>query len=343
MPVIAPAVAVIHPSYTMPELLLPYSQASGAFATLPRGDAEVRLGEGDLAAYINRIDVRTKVAAGQAAYNQLPSCDVVLSLIKTPTYLMRVRAEYDHHDTAAMARRGVSIVQAQRLAMRQGHFQQGRVALLYGFNPQNGEGLINANGATSVPLPADQYGNTTVTTYDNGSMAFFLINQWEQIKVRTNQLGIGRTVVILGPQRVLGTFAYNVVQLVQYQRVGAGSTSTAGVVKAVSMDNGDTVIWAYDDTLIGKGAAASGSPTDAVLMVMPEVEKPQGSTWNTNEFAKLAPGLEACTLQLCDMAAPREIPTPLPGGAIDVLSEMRITSGWGVRPEAITVISMPYP
>jgi hypothetical protein len=43
------------------------------------------------------------------------------------------------------------------------------------------------------------------------------------------------------------------------------------------------------------------------------------------------------------MAAPREIPTPLPGGAMDVLSEMRMTSGWAPRPEAVTVISMTFP
>ena len=52
--------------------------------------------------------------------------------------------------------------------------------------------------------------------------------------------------------------------------------------------------------------------------------------------------IEACTLQLADMAAPREIPTPLAGGAIDVLSELRITSGWAPRPEAVTIVSMQY-
>ena len=98
------------------------------------------------------------------------------------------------------------------------------------------------------------------------------------------------------------------------------------------------IVWAYDDTLIGKGAGGA----DAVIVVMPEVEKPNGGKINTNEFAKLAPGLEACTIQLCDMAAPREIPTPLPGGAIDVLSEWRITSGWAVRPEAVTICAMTY-
>ena len=338
MPNIAPAYTIVNPSFILPELLLPYTQASGAFETLAGGEPMVRLDEGDLYVYIKRIDLRTKIAAGQAASNQLPSVSTAMSMISTPTYLMRVRAEYDHHDTAALGRWGVPIVQAQRLGMRQGHFQLGRTALLYGFNPANGEGLVNTNGATALNLPPDSNGNTTVVTYDNGQMAFFLNLQVQAVKTRTNQLGIGRKFVFLGPQRTLGAFEYNVVQVTQFQRVGAGTTSTAGVVKSVLMDNGDEVLWCYDDTLIGKGSGG----TDLVIIAMPEVEKPEGDDFNTNEFAKLSPGLDACTLQLCDMMAPREIPTPLPGGAIDVVSEMRITSGWGVRPEALSLISMQY-
>src|SRR5208283_541653 len=140
------------------------------------------LSDGDLVVYINRIDLRTKMAAGQMAYNSLPSVSVALSQISTPTYLYRVRAEYDHHDTAAMSRRGVSIVEAQRLGMRQGHFQLMRSALLYGLNPAAGEGLLNANGATTIPLPADSNGNDTVTTYDNGQMAFFILSQLSAMK-----------------------------------------------------------------------------------------------------------------------------------------------------------------
>ena len=104
------------------------------------------------------------------------------------------------------------------------------------------------------------------------------------------------------------------------------------------LENGDTVLWGYDDTLQGKGAGGS----DAIILVMPEVEKPEGGTINTNEFARLAPGLDACLLQLGDMAAPREIPTPLPGGVIDIVSELRSTSGWGVRPEAVTILSAAH-
>jgi hypothetical protein len=341
MPGLTPSYSIVNPSFVEPGIILPYVQASGAFDTLADGEPLVRLGDGDLYVYMKRLDVRTRMAAGQSAYNMLPSVSVTMNMISTPSYLIRVRAEYDHHDTAAMGRWGVNIVDAQRLGMRQGHFQLSRNALLYGFNPANGEGLTNAQGATAVTLPADSNGNSTIVTYDNGELGVWLLTQISSLKTRCNQLGIGREFVILGPQRTLAAMEYqNIVQLVQFQREGAGSVTTAGLVKNVVGMNEDNVVWVYDDTLIGKGVG--GGNNDLVLLVMPEVKKSVANKINTNEIAKLAPGIEACTLMYCDMAAPKEIPTPLAGGAIDVLSEWRITSGWGVRPEAITNMTMQY-
>lgn len=335
----ASSYVTVNPSFTEPEIILPYSQASGAFDILMEGQPRVRLGDGDLYVYMKRLDLRTKLSAGQASPNQLPGVTLTNSQISTPTYNLRVRSEYDHHDVAAAGRWGFSLPEAYRLGMWQGHFQLARSALLYGFQPANGEGIIHTNGATALNLPADQFGATTVLTYDNGSMAFFLLQQVGNIKTRTNQLGIGRKFTILGPQRVLEQFEYpGIVQLVQYQRVGAGTATTAGVVKETLMANGDQILWCYDDTLIGQGNGG----TDAVLVVMPEVERPDGDKLNTNIFATLAPGNPTCTTMYADMAAPREIISPLAGGATDMLSEWRITSGWAVRPEAVTIISMQY-
>jgi hypothetical protein len=339
MPGVTPSFTVVNPSFVEPGIILPYVQASGAFDTLAEGEPLVRLADGDLYVYAKRLDVRTRMAAGQAAYNLLPSVSIGMSQISTASYEMRVRAEWDHHDTAAMGRWGVNIVEAFRLGMRQGHFQLARNALLYGFNPVSGEGLINAQGATTVNLPPDSNGNDTMITYDNGELGVWFLTQIQALKTRCNQLGIGRSFTILGPQRDLGIMEYqNIVQLVQFQREGAGSRTTAGMIKDVVGLNDDDIIWVYDDTLIGKGAGG----TDAIFLVMPEVKKPAGSKINTNEIAKLAPGIEACTLMYADMAAPREIPTPLAGGAIDTLSEWRITSGWGVRPEAITIMNVQF-
>lgn len=335
----ANAFVTLNPSFIEPEILLQYSQASGYTDTLADGQLRVRLAEDDLIVYMKQLNLRTKMTAGTASANELPGVDIMASMISAPTYLQKVRAQYDHHDVAAGSRWGFAVPEAYRLGMRQANFQLARDAGLFGFNPQNGEGLLNTPGATAVNLPADSNGNTTVVTYDNGQMAFFLAQQILNIKSRTYQLGIGKKFTILGPQRTLGSFEYNVVQLVQFQRIGAGTTSTAGTVKEILMANGDMLTWAYDDTLIGQGANGA----DAVLLVMPEVTKPAGDKpVNTNEFAKMAPGNSVVATQYCDMAAPREIISPMPAGATDFVQEWRITSGWGVRPQGVTIISMTY-
>ncbi len=340
MPITAPAFVTVNPSYIEPGFVMPIAQASGAFDALAGNGPLVRLSPGDLFVYMKRLDMRVNVAAGQQPYNQLPSASIEFSQFSAPTYLQRVRGTWDHHDVDSVGRWGISVVEAQRLATRQGHFQQARDALLYGYMPSNGEGLVNAAGATSVTLPPDQNGNDTIVSYDNGQLAFFIVQQILNIKSRTNQLGIGRRFNILGPQRALGQMEYpNIVQLTQFQRTGAGSETTAGLVKSILERNGDVITWTYDDTLIGKGAGG----TDLIIINMPEVEQPTGAApWNTNEFARLTPNTSACAAQYADMAAPREIMSPLAGGATDMLTEMRLTSGWAIRGETITLLSAAY-
>ncbi len=334
----ASAYVTVNPSFSEPEFLMQYNQASGFIDTLADGQLRVRLAEDDLLVYMKQLNLRTKMASGTAAANELPGVNITASQISTPTYLLRVGAQWNHHDVAAGARWGFSTPEAYRLGMRQANFQLARDACLFGLNPQNGEGLLNATGVTAVNLPPDSNGNTTVVTYDNGQMAFFIAQQILNIKTRTVNLGKGRKFTILGPQRTLGLFEYNIVQLVQYQRQGAGSASTAGTVKEILMSNGDTLVWAYDDTLIGQGAGN----TDAVIIVMPEVAKPNVGGVDTNIFATMTPGTGVCTTQYCDMAAPREITSPLAQGTTDFLMEWRITSGWAPRSTALTVVSMQY-
>lgn len=330
----------INPNFTMPELIIQYQQPSGAFLALPNGTIMPRLSPTDLAVYIKRLNVKSAFIANQNVSNQLPSCSIDATQISSPTYLLRARAIYDHHDIAYANNWGFSLPDAQRLAMRQGIFQGLRQGLLYGFNSQNaGEGLLNAPGATTTTLPPDSFGNDTVVTYDNGQMYQYLSQQVVQMKTRMNQLGTPARVVVVGPQRVIGQWQYGVVQLTAMQRQGAGSMTTAQSFEATIGANGDDLEWAFDDTLIGQGQ----NGTDAVLIVIPEIKVPYvGSQPNTNVFATLQPGLEATTLMLTDLAAPKEIPVPIAGGALDVLSEMRATPGWGIRSQGIVIISMQY-
>ena len=336
----AGAYKIIEPSFQEPQILMQFQQASGFVDLLEGGKLRTRLAEDDLVVYMKQLNVRTKMSGSQSTGNELPGVDIAASMISTMTYQFRVRSQYDHHDVAAGARWGFAVPEAYRLGMRQAHFQQARDAALFGLQPQNGEGFLNAPGATATNLPPDQFGNDTVLTYDNGQAAFFLAQLIAQLKTRTLQLGKGRKFTILGPQRTLSQWEYNVVQLTSYQRPGAGSDSTKGVLNAITMANGDEVIWAYDDTLQGAG----GSPdSDVILLAIPEVAVQQGpAAVDTNVFATLSPNNPTCLTQYSDMAAPREIISPLPGGATDVLSEWRLTPGWAPRPQALTIITVQY-
>jgi hypothetical protein len=331
----------ISPSFTEPELILTYAQASGAFNALSGGKPRIKIGSEDMAVYVNHLDLRTDVVAGQSPSNLLPSADLEINYYSTPTYLLRVGAIWDHHDMARASIWGVSLPTAQDLAMGQGIFQQMRNALLYGFNPGNGEGLLNTNGATKTTLPPDSYGNTTASTYDNGQMATYLLGQIVTLKTRMYQSGgnIKNTIKVISPQRIFLQFVYsNIVQVTSYQRPGAGTATTGEVVKVVARESGDTFDWYFDDTLQAQGTTSS---YDAVLLTMPEIEQPTIPGIDTNMFAGLQPNIKATNLMYADMPAPMKIPTPVQYGAVSEVHEMRITSGWCVRPQAITIISMP--
>jgi hypothetical protein len=295
-----------------------------------------KLDSDDLLVYMRTLNMRGKAASGASSFNELPGADLSLNMISTPTYLLRTRAEWDHHDVAAGARWGLAVPEGYRQALRQTNYQLARDFCLFGGKPQYGEGIINAPNVTAVNLPADSFGHTTASTYDNGEMAFYLMSIVLAIKSRTYQLGMGKKISIVGPQRILGQFEYNVVQLSQYQRIGAGTASTKETFEAVLQANGDRVTWGYDDTLQGAGAGG----TDLVIVDMPSVEQPPTDGISTNSFAGVTPSSSVCVTQYSDKAAPTELISPLPAGATDMVTEWRISPGFVPRGQAVTLISM---
>jgi hypothetical protein len=336
-----PALAKVSPSFSEPELIVTYAQASGAFNALQGGKPRVKIGSEDLFVYINTLDLRSEAQASQGAPNFLPSATLTTNYYSTATYLIRTRAMWDHHDTAAASAFSVGLPAAQDLAQRQGIFQQMRTGLLYGFNPANGEGLMNTVGATAVTLPPDSYGNTTLSAYDNGEMALWILAQIVALKTRMFQSGgnIKNTIRIVSPQRVFLQLSYgSIVQVVQYQRPGAGTATVGQVIENVVQEMGDSIEWFFDDTLIGKGAGGA----DAVILTIPEVEKPDIPGINTNVFADVNPNMKAVNLMYADAAAPIKIPTPIPDGGITEVQELRVTSGWCIRPEGLSILSIPH-
>jgi len=340
MAVLGTSWAQTHPSRIEPGVLMNINQASGFQELLATGAPRILIDPEDLYVYIRTLAMRGQAATNQNAANLLPGATLIPGYRSTPTYRIRAHAEWDHHDAANMSRWGVNIAEGYRRANRQTIFQTLRNLALFGFNSNLSEGLLNTPGATAVNLPPDSFGDVSVRTYDNGAMAIFLLSVIQQMKNRTFQWGIPHRFVFLGPQRVISQFeTINIVQVTSYQRVGAGTATTAQVVEQVLKETqGDAIEWAYDDTLIGQGQGG----TDAIICIMPEVKQPTGPEWDTNEFAKLEPNLAATTLMYADMPAPLEITVPLPLGAVDTLYEIRATPGWCIRPDAETIISLQY-
>lgn len=338
MPVIAPARVLVHPNRIEPNLIITIAQPSGFMQGLGGKKLRQLLSDNDKVVYQNHVDVRTAVAAQQAAANVLPSATITLDYIQTLTYLIRTRQDYNELDVADAGEYNVALPAAYRLAARQGINQFIRAAFIYGVNASNSEGIINTPNATAVTLPPDTFGDTTLRTYDAGQLAIWFNAQIQYALQSMFRLGMPGRVVLLGPQRIIGTLQWqDIVQVTSYQRPGAGTATTGQVVSKIGDENDVTIDWAYDDTLIGKGAGG----TDAVLLLVPEAVVPTIPGINTNEFAKLSPTTDAMIMQYSNVAAPIEITTPIPEG-LDVVSMMRITSGWAPRAQAVNVLSLPY-
>ena len=336
-----PAQAKVNPSFSEPDLIVTYAQPSGAWAALAGAQPRVKIGSDDLYVYINGLDLRTDTLTAQSASNFLPSCSLVGSYYSTATYLIRARATWDHHDISAAARYNVALPQAQELAMLQAFAQQGRGMLLYGYNPANNEGLLNAPNAVQETLPPDSYHNTTLETYDNGQLALQFQAWIVALLSGTYQAGMPSELVLIGPQRILVTMQMQkVVQTTSIQRPGAGYMTTAQAIETICKEFGCNVSWHFDDTLIGKGLNGA----DMVILTMPELSVPDlpNLAMNTGAFNEMQPSMKAVNVMYADMAAPMNIPTPVPDGGITTVKELRMSSAWNLRYQGLYLLSIPY-
>jgi len=329
---------LVSPHHYEPGLIITQSQASGYFDVLSGEAPRNQLGPIDKAIYANVLDVRTQVAANQATANVLPGVSLTGHIIQAGTYTLRQRNQYSDFDVAEAGEYNVALPMAYRYGHFQGAYQYLRNIGIYGANAANSEGLINTPGATTVNLPADTYGNTTLSTYDAGQLAIWFNGLILAGLSRMFLLGTPVRVVILGPQQDLGFMQLQgVVQLTSYQRPGAGAATTAQEIVTINKEFGYTVEYAFDDTLIGQGAGG----TDAILVCFPELNVPTVPGMNTNKFAEIAPNIQGNILQYTDVAAPVEVVTPVPGG-LDMESTMRASAGWVIRPQAITIASVGH-
>lgn len=341
MSAFAPAITTVSPSMMLPEIIMQYSMASGAFDILPGSAPTVKIGSSDLVVYQKYLRATTQAHVGQSLPGQLPSATITGGYDQMMTYRISTRSQYSYLDTDAANRWGYSLTDGLRLANRQGHAQQMRNMLLYGVKASNNEGITNSPSATTLNLGSDSQGNDTYTTWDAGEMAKFMLGLIADQKTKMMLLGQPLTTVVLCPQRFMKALEWTgVVELTSYQRAGAGTDTTGGMIKNIAKSaSDDDVLFCQDDTLIGKGAGG----TDLIVVTNPELVVPEArQDINTNIFATLTPNQQAVNVMFCDVAAPTEIPSPMPDGGLTTLYTMRSTPGWNFRPEGVTLLSAKY-
>ncbi len=349
MALIAPARMTVNPSFTSPRFLLNNAVRSGFMRLFPGDGPDVKLTEGAKAVYVPVLDLRTLAKGSQTGYNELPSVSIKADYITTPAYEQKVRVAYSREDLNAASSWNISLASAYTMAMRQAHFQLLRDAALFGFNPQNGEGLINsASGTVRERLQADSNGKTTLDDYDPGQALQAFLRAITGRLNACNLLGISAQynaggppvrVVFLAPQRVLGLLASRIVELTSYQRPGAGSASIIQSIIDVMKASNVDVQFAPDDTLRGRGEGG----TDAVILTIPELPDmgAQGQ-FDTNVFGdEFQPDERACNALFVDREVPAEISGPIGAEGTDTVSFMTVTSGWSLRGEATAILSIP--
>lgn len=334
----APSLTRIDPSMVMPDIVMQHSMASGAFDILPGGAPTVKIGSGDLVVYQKYMRMTSQAFVGQSLPGQLVSSSVTGGYDQMMTWRISTRSQYSYLDTDAASRWGYSLTEALRLANRQGHAQQLRNMLLYGVHASNNEGVTNSPNALTVNLGYDSQGNDGYRTWDNGELAIFMLDLISTQKTKMMLLGQPLCTVVLSPQRFIQSLAWTgVVQLTSYQRPGAGSATIAEMIVGIAEGvNGDKIVFCQDDTLIGKGAGG----TDLIVITNPELTVPDAhKSINTNIFATLTPNQQAVNMMFTDVAAPTEIPSPMPDGGVTTLYTERATPGWNLRPEGLTLLS----
>jgi hypothetical protein len=324
------------PSYTMPGMIVQQSLVSGFTGILGGGNVQARLNTTDVAVYMQSLKFKANSVISQNPANSLPNgVDLLPEMRSIPTYFIRAKAEYDSHDVAAAGNWNVSLDAAIKLALKQSHFERIRDAALYGVNAGNNEGILNAPNIGTAALPADSHANDGWIDYDNGELLTWLLHRINDITSRTFTSGAPVRLAMLMPVRLLNKLTTGIVQLVSYQREGAGSNSVEGSLKSVLEWNGKDIEFYVDNTLEGKGDGG----TDGIILAIPELVDQSDSAFNTNVFASLQPNITANIVQMCDTPEPVFKTVPLSLDNNEIMSEQKIIPAWGLRPEAITFIS----
>lgn len=254
----------IWPSVTVPGLLAPINQ-----------DVDFRKYFGDITSYgevgVDAVYYPTleKISGMTTVFQQwndnLPQVDIENGQLEAKYYTIGTSVQYTDEQAGKFSKiySGVSLDQVLDDLSKMAINQKWHFASLYGFVPEDNDGLVN-NGI-NVNLPADSAGADTMTGYIPAELMSFIASQ---IREAMNvSFGTLKPAVIAGSTRAINYIRSTVVALNQYQMQGGGVDSIAGTLGRIVGDwlGVGRVEFIADDLLMDQ----TGGNADKILIIAP--------------------------------------------------------------------------
>lgn len=333
-------------SMVVPGVMVQRAQKRGTLNLIAGGKPKNVLNQNVQKVYINGIRYRGLAKASREPGNELPSVSFNTTQKATNAYWLSTSTKYSVWDDDNAKFSGLNAPQIQNMIAHGAIADLTAILALYGTGEGMSEGIMNSPGVFEENLPADSNGALSLRTYDAGEFAQYFLQLTVDAETRMLTVGLDREQVlnVLMPQRVLGYLRRSsVIKLTSgIQRDGGGVHTIEGRIQAVATSpNGNISINFYvDDTLIGKGAGGS----DAVVMCYPGFPDTPDDIYNTDALAALPNSIQEMVAMYTAHSQPMEIESPAVDGSQGVYTtyHTKVTPGWALRPEAVTILSLPY-
>lgn len=246
----ATQMARLHPSATLPGLLVPQVQDVPFEKYI--GNATNFGSMSKEAIYLTSVtNINSETQVGQQWGSQRAKQSYTLGQISAPYYRIEAYLEWNIIEQAKFEElsNGVALPNFLENLAQQGINQRIHEAILYGFDPATelSQGIL-ANATTST-LPQDSNKKDTITGYNVAELQAFLSGIVRE--VMNASYGMLRPVTIASSSRVINYLLTAIVPLTESQQPGSGVDTVAGLANRVmSWLGAGQVEFIRDETLI---------------------------------------------------------------------------------------------
>lgn len=337
------AVSIIQPSYQVAGYKVNQTQHSDFAVLFGQNAANIHedLPVDAKAVYMNVVELRTnaKLISTGGDSNRIPSGDIAVNMIQTPTISIRTNQEYNRYTIQAYQARQIDYLSLAQSVARQSINQVYATLALTGSGGAY-EGVLNAAGkiTQTALLTTDSGGQTLLELQNPLELKNQLVSYINYQLSSLNLVGAAVHFGILTSQRVLQTLQTKVIPL-----LSGGSGMSWSIIKTIEeLYPQCTFAWGKDDFRF-KGKGASGTKYDRMVIsiaTMPDNNSGLGNISTNFAADNLGQKIGENVIMRTSNVVPFEIPTVIENNGIRTLYEVgATTSGWTLQSNTVQVIA----